>query len=97
MPWSDSAQQRLPYQSGSDTSHDAAVMVGVTGRADTQRLVMAALYRAHRAGLTDAEMAHHTGYQISAICARRNELGCVALGRRMGPHGVMVTAWALEA
>lgn len=95
MPYADPAHQWLPFQSGSDTSHDAAV--AATQSAATQRERMTALYRRHVfTGLTDHEMQEHTGLAINVINARRNELHAVKIGRRMGPHGVHVTAWALE-
>jgi hypothetical protein len=94
VPYAASAQQRLPYQSNSDTSHDAAVMMRDTGRAATQCRVMAAVYR-ELGAVADYQMALITGYPITSICARRSDLHCVKAGRRMGPHGVQVTTWGL--
>ena len=95
MPWVDSAQQQLPYQSGSDTSHEAAR--AAASSAPSQRATLTAQYRRHAfAGVTDHEMSEATGLPINVICARRNELGAIKIGTRMGRHGVRVTAWALE-
>ena len=94
MPWVDSAQQRLPYQSGSDTSHEAAR--AARGKSEQDREAMRYHYRRHPAhGVTDHEMHALTGLEINVINARRNELPVIKVGRRRGPKGVTVTAWAL--
>ncbi len=46
-------------------------------------------------GVTDHEAKAMTGLEINVINARRNELKAVKVGRRRGPKGVTVTAWAL--
>lgn len=96
MPYADSAQQALPYASGSDTSHAAAQ--AVASSAHTQRAIMAGHYQRYRStGLTDHEMHDVTGYPINVINARRNELRARKIGVRMGPCGVRVSVWTLEA
>ena len=95
MPWVDCAQQRLPYQSGSNTSRDGAR--AARGKAERDRETLRYHYRLFAAeGVTDHEMHRMTGLDTNIITARRNELKAVPVGRRMGPKGVCVTAWALE-
>ena len=94
MPYADPAHQMLPFASGCDTSR--AGSEAAKKHAQTQREVLAAVYRQNAwVGVTDAEMADYTGLPVSTICARRNELGCIVAGRRMGPHNVTVKAWKL--
>ena len=94
MPYADSAAQQLPFQSGSDTSHDAAVVA--RGKSAVDRETLRYHYRRHPAhGVTDHEMHALTGLEINVINARRNELPVIKVGRRRGPKGVNVTAWAL--
>lgn len=96
MPWVDCAQQRLPYQSGSDTSHEAAR--AARGKSEQDREVLRRLYLRHPdRGVTDHEAHALTGIDINVINARRNELPVIKVGRRRGPKGVTVTAWALGA
>ncbi len=97
MPYADSAQQRLPYQSGSESSHDGARHAGRSLKTVADRAKLMAEYvRAGRDGVTDGEAVFLTGLPVNIICARRNELGVVALTRRMGANGVRVTAWGLK-
>jgi hypothetical protein len=94
MPYASPAQQALPYQSGSDTSHEAAR--AARGKAETDRERLRHLYARHAVtGVTDHEAHDMTGLDINVICARRNELKAVKVARRRGPKGVSVTAWAL--
>jgi hypothetical protein len=94
MPYAQPATMALPFASGSDTSRAGAEAVKAS--APTQCLVMAELYRRHQfSGVTDAEMTDYTGYPANVVCARRSDLQCVEIGRRMGKHGVMVKAWTL--
>jgi len=93
VPYLDSANQQLPFASGCDTSRSGAE--AAKKHAQTQRQVLTDVYRRYLGGVTDAEMADYTGLPVSTICARRNELHCVVVGRRMGPHNVTVKAWVL--
>lgn len=95
MPYADPAQHALPWQSGSDTSHEAAR--AARGKAAMDRERLRCLYVSHPVhGVTDHEAHEATGLDINVICARRNELKAVNLGRRMGHRGVPVTAWGLD-
>lgn len=97
MPWADSAQQQLPYQSGSDTSHEGARHARRSSKTERDRAMMRSEYaRMGHLGVTDGEMVARTGLPVNIVTARRNELQCVAVGRRRGTSGVTVTAWALE-
>ncbi len=97
MPYADSAQQRLPYQSGSESSHDGARHARKSPKTDHDRAAMMAQYVASgRNGTSDGEMCAITGLPVNIVCARRSELSVVALTRRMGANGVRVTAWGLK-
>ena len=94
MPYLDPANHALPYASGCDTSRAGAK--AAKAHAATQIETMRAIYRDNpRLGVTDRVMHELTGYDINVVCARRNELGCVCVARRMGPRNVTVKAWAL--
>lgn len=94
MPYASSPTMCLPFASGSDTSRDGAEAARAS--APTQCRVMAAIYERHQfSGCTDHEMATYTGYRPNIITARRSDLRCVKVGKRRGPFGVTVAAWAL--
>jgi hypothetical protein len=94
MPYASSPTMSLPFASGSDTSRDGAEAARAS--APTQCRVLAAIYERHgELGLTDAEISAITGLRPNIITARRSDLRCVKVGKRKGPFGVTVTAWAL--
>lgn len=73
MPYADSANGELPFQTGSDTSHDAAVAAkAFNGRQQTQYREWLALKGED--GGTDKEAAKELEMERSSICARRGEL-----------------------
>jgi hypothetical protein len=93
MPYITHDKQR-PYAPQSETSQEGARKAHHS--AMSQCGIMARIYRAFPlSGLSDYEMHCQTGYAINVICARRNDLECVKVGTRRGPHGVTVAAWAL--
>lgn len=73
MPYADPANFELPFQSGSDTSHDAAVkaqkFVGKQGID-----VLAWFLERGEFGGTQKECHDRTGIERSSICARVNAL-----------------------
>lgn len=73
MPYIDAVQRALPWQSGSDTSHDAAAAArSFSGR---QRQMYLDWLRAKGPiGGTDAEAEVELAMRRSSVCARRNEL-----------------------
>lgn len=73
MPFLDSAQQAFPWQSGSDTSRDAAVAAQGFGPRQREQY-WDWLERRGELGGTDAEAAAALGFPRSSICPRRNEL-----------------------
>ncbi len=94
MPYADSGTGMLPYAPLSETSHSGAE----AGRdnAESRRDTMAWHYRRNAfSGVADFEMVRLTGYPINVVCARRSDLGCVAVGKITGPCGVTVNTWAL--
>lgn len=92
MPYA--AVTHAPYAPGSDTSRDAARRVKPQTQMERMRWLY--LYMEGCGGFTDHEMHEVTGYPINVITARRNAIGCKPVGKRMGPHGVVVTAWEME-
>lgn len=73
MPYADPANQRLPFASSSDTSHDAAVAARTTAP-DQRARYFSWLASCGVAGGTDAEAETALTMRRSSICARRNEL-----------------------
>lgn len=73
MPCADPANGELPFQSGSETSHDAAVAAKeFNGRQQTQYREW--LERKGEHGGTDKEAEQELKMARSSICARRGEL-----------------------
>jgi hypothetical protein len=73
MPYLDTANQALPFQAGSDTSHDAAVEAqAFAGTQQARYLAWLTSKGAH--GGTDAEAEAELGMRRQSICARRGEL-----------------------
>jgi hypothetical protein len=86
--------KELPFAPLSTTSH-AGAEAGRHG-CEAKRRVMARFYRqCPRYGIADFQMVRLTGFPINIICARRSDLGCVAVGKITGPYGVEVNTWAL--
>lgn len=73
MPYLDSTQPALPWQSGSDTSHTAAERARIfAGEQGARYFAWLTARGAH--GGTDAEAERALSMRRSSICARRNEL-----------------------
>lgn len=73
MPYARPAQQELPWQAGSDTSHDAAV--AADGFANHQRARYFQWLRDRGEwGGTDKEAHAALGIERSSLCCRRMEL-----------------------
>lgn len=71
MPYADPANQALPFASGSDTSHDAAVTMRVHHGA--QSLAVLGLFLSGNAW-TQREIAARLGIGRPSVCARVREL-----------------------
>ncbi|MGE0594567.1 MAG: hypothetical protein AB7G23_02880 [Vicinamibacterales bacterium] len=96
MPYADPDQRALPWQGGSETSHEGAVAARVFG--GSQRDQVLAFYEAcGTRGATDEEVARGTGVKQTSVCARRNELLDVLEmhGTRTGSAGVRCQVWRL--
>ncbi len=70
MPYADPAAQQLPFASGSDTSHDAAVAARRFAGSQRERLLQFYVQRG-RVGATDSEACAAVGLSRSSCCARR--------------------------
>lgn len=99
MPYVQPAQQALPWQSGSETSHEAAMAAGECAVTQRQK-VYSFLARHGRRGATDEEIEQALSMRRSSVCARRNELvkarqvedsGCTTLSA----SGLRVTLWRI--
>jgi predicted deacylase len=80
------------------TSHDAATRA-TTRQASDCALVLD-VHRQHPEGLTDFELAAHTGRQQTSLGVRRNELRKAGLIRDSGhkrpsPSGTLAIVWTL--
>lgn len=73
MPYAAPAQRELPYASGSDTSHDAAVVAGAFSELQRDRYLRWLQSRGEFGG-TDGEAEKQLAMRRSSVCARRNEL-----------------------
>jgi hypothetical protein len=72
MPYADTAQARLPYASGSETSRDAAIRA--LAFAETQEARYFRWLSQRDQGGTDAEAEREIPMKRQSVCARRNEL-----------------------
>ena len=72
MPYVQPAQQALPWQSGSETSHEAAVAAG--SFASTQEALVLQWFQAQRIARTQKEASSALGVDRASMCARVRHL-----------------------
>lgn len=92
MPYLLPATRALPFQSGSETSHDAALGAR-TFSGDQERRYFEWLRARGAYGATDAEAALGTGIRLSSICARRNRLVSAGLVERTDQRRARGAVW----
>lgn len=73
MPYLQSSTYELPFQSGSETSRDAAIAIEPVAETQRERY-FAFVALAGTQGRTDAEAESWLRMRRSSVCARRNEL-----------------------
>lgn len=92
MPYADPIQPALPYQSGSETSRQAAIEM--ESHADTQRArYFQWLLSKGEAGGTDIEAADELGIKRQSLCPRRMELRARNLIFNSGRRRNSCTVW----
>lgn len=82
----------LPFQSDSDTSHDAAVAAECFAASQRSRYFVWLLGKREHGG-TDAEAEHELQMRRSSVCARRNELRAKNLVSKTGRRRGGCTVW----